>query len=247
MKNIISFIIIFSFFLSIETMAFFPVGKLSADFKSSEELRELYPDITEYSERKENKNILCPFHRMIERSGYYDSAKNSTPAKILISIVKIISAAREFGCKKLGCGAAATAVSTGQNSHLSDLIKGQSQIGHVNITRLHKARGVAHECGLTFEKGGHTVSDIVRAKTLARLKDLSDSKPFVGTLSKEDLMLVKQEICDSQGVKMSLAGRIEVGLIYKYLGGHDRGFIEYDDVRRFLHAQMPLTKSIDGI
>ena len=60
-------------------------------------------------------------------------------------------------------------------------------------------------------------------------------------------MKVKLDICKSQDVKISGPGKLEVELIYAYLGGRDRGFIEYDDVVRFLHAKMPLTKSVSGL
>jgi hypothetical protein len=152
-----------------------------------------------------------------------------------------------FGCKIFGCGSVATLVSTGQLTHGHDLIKGKAKFGYVNITRLHKARGVAHECGLTFDKFGTEVSDSARASTLARFKEISGSNNHPGELSKEDLMLVKKEICKKQGVMITRAGAIEVALIYSYLGGHDRGFIEYDDVARLFHAEMPKVKSLDGI
>lgn len=221
--------------------------EVKKQFKSSKELRNDYPDITDNSTRDENKKILCPFHRLIERAGAYDSAKQSIVGEIIVNIGHLVAATEEFGCKIVGCSTVATAVSTGQQTHLKDTWKGLAKFGHVNVTRLHKARGIAHDCGLTFEKGGVEVSDTRRALSLSKLKAIADANSPSGTLVLTDIEKVKEEICQLEGVKSTVAGRFEMGLIFKYLGGEDRGFIEYTDVERFLHAKMPLTKAVDGI
>lgn len=226
------------------SLSFLSFSTLASDFATSEELRDRYPNITDYSQRAENKKILCPFHRMIERAGLYDN-KNTAKVEnqVIVSISTIVKAAKEFGCKVLGCSAVTTAVSLGQNTHLRDVFNHQSSIGKVNITRLHKARGVAHECGLTFKKGGSEIDNETRSQTLMRLKNLA----IDGRLTQDDLFSVKKKICSEQNVEMTLAGKVEMELIFNYLGGKDRGFIEYEDVERLLHAKMPLTKSIEGI
>lgn len=206
---------------------------LSYSQATSEELREKYPAITEHSTRKENKKILCPFHRMIERAGLYD--KNQS---LLVSIKNIISATKEFGCKSSGCGLISGIASLGQLSDKEERSKGFAKVGMVNIARLHMAKGLAHDCGLTFAKGGTEVSNKVRNSTLNRLKEISS-----GNVSLENLMSVKKEICASQNVEMDKTGEIEVKLIYAYLGGNDRGFVDYEDVVRFLNAEMPLVKA----
>jgi hypothetical protein len=216
-------------------------------YKSSEQLVHDYPSIGEESERKENKTILCPFLRMLHRSGTFDARNPENNSQIMTTIVSLVSAAREFGCDVLACGSVASAVSAGQISHSGDLVSGQARFGIVNLSRLHKARFVAHECGLTFAKGGTTVDDDVRKSTLARMKEISDASSNPGELRKEDLMKVKLEICTKQNVEMSLPGEVEVGLIYSYLGGDDRGFIEYEDVVRLFHAEMPKTKIVKGL
>jgi hypothetical protein len=213
-----------------------------AKYPSSEDLRTKYPSIEEGAQRAEKKEILCPFWRLIERSGTLDAINTSKNSDVVISIRKLVAKATEFGCKWIECGAVATLVSGGQMTH-----PGTTRLLSVNISQLHKAKGVAHECGYTFEKGGKKVSDAKRAQTLSRLKKIADQNSASGTLSKEDLMSVKLEICKEQGVTITKAGSVEVGLIYSFLGGKDRGFIDYDDVERFFHAQMPLTKSIDKI
>lgn len=220
----------------------FSISTIKAEgFLTSEQLIDRYPDIASYSERPENKKILCPFHRMLERSGVYDNSKKDN--QIIVGIYKIVKAARTFGCKIAGCSLAATIASSGQTTYLKDVIKGHAMAGKVNVTALHKARGLAHDCGLTFAKGGTEVDDQVRANTLKRLEELSVD----GKLTEDNLFTVKQEICDSQEVEMSFGGKVEVGLIYTYLGGHDRGYIEYTDVEKFLHASMPDTISKEGV
>jgi hypothetical protein len=228
--------------LAIILTAIFTSNLLHAKYPTSEDLRTKYPTIEDGSERLEKKEILCPFWRLIERSGTLDAINKSKNSDVIISIKNIVSKAREFGCKWIECGAVATLVSGGQLTH-----SGTTKLFSVNISKLHRAAGVAHECGYTFEKGGKKVSDKQRAQTLSRLKKISDNNSATGTLSKEDLMSVKLQICKEQGVKISKAGSIEVGLIYSFLGGKDRGFIEYDDVVRFFHAEMPLTKAINKI
>lgn len=213
-----------------------------AQYPTSEDLIEKYPNISEASQRAEKKEILCPFWRLIERSGALDAVDRARSSDVMISIRQLTRKAQEFGCKWIECGAVGSLVSGGQLTHI-----GVTSPLHVNISKLHKARGVAHECGLTFEKGGTKVSEVQRATTLARLKKLSDAKNVPGILHEEDLMKVKLQICQEQGVKITKAGSLEVGLIYSFLGGKDRGFIEYEDVVRFFHAEMPKTKAINKI
>lgn len=216
-------------------------------FKSSKELRNDYPNIDDGSTRAENKKILCPFHRLMERAGKYDNLPASFADQIIVKVSTLVAAAEEFGCKVAGCKTVAHTVAVGQNTSLSDRAKKYAQFGKVNVTRLHKARGIAHDCGLTFEKGGVEVSDKRRDLSLSKLKALSLANSPAGTLVLSDIQKVKQEICDLEGVKSTFAGRFEMELIFKYLGGEDRGFIEYSDVERFLHAKMPLTKAVEGI
>lgn len=210
--------------------------------KTSEELRTQFPNITENSTRPENKKILCPFHRMLERAGLYDEKVKSNSPEIFVDIPTISSAAQTFGCQKEGCGPIALIASLGQLSYPRDVTEGKVKWGQVNITRLYHARGLAHDCGLTFAKGGKEINDEVRAKTLQHLKDISSAvAPY--TLSLDALMYVKKEICAEQGVEITKAGIVEVNLIYEYLGGKERGFVEYGDVEKFLNAEMPLFKS----
>ncbi|RZA23947.1 MAG: hypothetical protein EOP10_11325 [Proteobacteria bacterium] len=177
-----------------------------------------YPGMDEGSTKPENKKILCPFHRMLERAGLYDSSKKEQSA-LTVSIIKIATIAQEFSCKFTSCGVVATAVSAGQLTTFT------SKLAHVNLEALHKAPGVSHECGLGFAKGGSEVSDAHRAATLAKL----------------NLQTVKEGICKEQSVKNTFAGETEVKLIFAFLGGVDRGFIDYSDVELFFHAELPKT------
>jgi hypothetical protein len=194
------------------------------------DLLKTYPSVRE-GVRPENPKILCPFHRLLERTGMYDSSRSLRDG-IRVAVSLISNLASEFGCSKLSCGAVAAAVSAGQ------VTQGTSSLGRVNVEALHTAAGIAHDCGLTFEKGGHEVSDRVRDRTLNELKTLADSN---GQLTLEDLRQVQRNRCNEQGVKPSTAGLLEGELIYTFLGGNDRGSISYDDVVLFLHAQLPGT------
>lgn len=225
----------YSFLLTASALTF-PMAKASGEVTKPsgfelprEVLAAKYPSIEEGSLRPENKKILCPFLRMLERAGIYDSDKKEQSA-LAVSIIKITSYAREFGCIIAGCGGVATAVSAGQ------LTQGTTSPGNVNVEALHTAIGIAHECGLTFAKGGTEVSDAVRGQTLAALAQLTDSE---GRLTYDDLETVKLNICEEQGVQNTPAGTVEVGLIYTFLGGNKRGFVDFADVERLFFAELP--------
>jgi hypothetical protein len=230
---------IFSFILIVLSLSY-SVVFAETNYLTSKELRTKYPSIDDGSTRPENRKILCPFWRLIERSGSLDLLNKSGNTDIIISIANIAKKAREFGCKYIECATVASAVSAGQKTYPHT-----TKAFSVNLSKLHKARGIAHDCGLTFEKGGTAVSIKRRAQTLTRLK--TKSVPQQDTLTLDDLMAVKKQICTEENVNITAAGSLEVKLIFSFLGGNDRGFIEYSDVERFLHAKMPLTKAIDKI
>ncbi len=216
-------------------------------FKSSKELRNDYPNIDDDTSRDENRKILCPFHRLMERAGKYDNLPASFQNQVIVKISTLVAAAKEFGCKITGCKTIAHFASLGQNSSLKDRKLDFARLGRVNVTRLHKAKGLAHNCGLTFEKNGVEISNKRRNLTLSKLKKMAQANQPSGTLILSDIQKIKEDICKLENVKSTIAGRFEMKLIFKYLGGDDRGFIEYSDVERFLHAKMPLTKAIEGI
>lgn len=190
-----------------------------------------YPAVEQGSGREENKQVLCPFQRMLVRSGIYDA--EVLPQTVLtVPTQSVTDASFEFGCATSSCGPVATAVSTAQPGSGIDLIS------------LHKAGAISHDCGLTFALGGSEVSDVVRDATLARLQTLADAN---GHLSFADLMTVKNEICDAQGVTANAVERVEVRLIYAYLAGVENGYILLSDVDRFLHATMPVHKTTSWV
>ena len=217
------------------------------DFKTSKELRNDYPNVDDDTSRDENRKILCPFHRLMERAGKYDNLPASLQDQVIVKISTLVTAAREFGCKITGCKTIAHVASLGQNTSLKDRKSDFARLGKVNVTRLHKAKGLAHDCGLTFEKNDIEISDKRRNLTLNKLKKIAQANRPNGTLLLSDIQKTKEEICKLENVKSTIAGRFEMKLIFKYLGGEDRGFVEYSDVERFLHAKMPLTKAIEGI
>lgn len=193
---------------------------------TSDELITQFPSVGPSSTRDENPKILCPFQRMLERSGLYDAELDSD---ITVSTTTVADASETFGCNSSTCGAVANQVAVGQG-----------HAGAIDLEMLHDAGAISHECGLTFANGGTEVSEAVRNSTLARLLELADSE---GHLVYDDLFTVKQEICAAQGVNRTAAGTLETKLIFAYLGGVENGFITYTDVERFLHAEMPETKT----
>ncbi|RYZ55525.1 MAG: hypothetical protein EOP07_14065 [Proteobacteria bacterium] len=226
--------------LTISALSLFLLFPMNASSKAAdrEELVSRYPGLEDKNLRPENPKIICPFHRLLERAGLYDSAKDS-PGPLLVSILKITNIAREFGCDVLQCGTVATAVSGGQ------VVTRTSYFNDVNLESLHTALGVSHDCGLAFAKGGTEVNASHRARTLSALAERQDAN---GRLQYEDLVAVKEGICAEQGVRNTFAGKTEMKLIYSFLGGKKRGYIDYSDVERFLNAELPLTVDApDGI
>jgi hypothetical protein len=192
------------------------------DAYTSAELTSMYPDISAASTKAEEVEVLCPFQRMLKRSGILDEAieENSFEVKNRT----LTEATEVFGCDSTTCSTAIGYASLAQGNWNS-----------IELNRLHEAGFLSHDCGLTFELGGITVSDTRRDATLDRLAELAVD----GRLVYSDLMTVKQETCDQEGVEMTVGGETEVKLIYAYLGGPEREYIEYSDVDKFLHATMP--------
>lgn len=206
----------------------FVAGCSDAPGPSREQLVAEYPSVEQGSTRQENIEIMCPFVRMLERSGLFDETF-ANQGDLDISTSELTSAAQEFGCAALECGTVAATAAVGQPGGSG-----------VDIERLHEAAGIAHDCGLTFEYGGTQVSDDRRDATIARLGELADEQ---GHLVYDDILQVKLETCDGEGVGITTAGRTETKLIFAYLGGVDNGFVTLDDVSSFLHAEMPSVKT----
>jgi len=204
-------------------------GSVHADPLNRDHLVSKYPGLEEGNGRPENKKILCPFHRMLERAGVYDE-HTGFGGELLVNVFTITAKAKEFGCKIIGCGPVATAVSGGQIATAS------TGFGKVNLAALHRSLGISHECAFTWAKGGNTVSDAQRSTSLARLEALADAE---GRLTLDDLQAVKNQICDEQDVMFTVPGQAEVLLIWTFLGGTDRGYIDIADVDRFFHAELP--------
>ena len=192
------------------------------------EIAEKYPDVEQGSARPENTRVLCPFVRMLERAGLFDDEVGSQPTRTVM-VKSVASAARKFGCATLGCGAIASLVSVGQNSP------------GVDIERLHAAFAISHDCGLTFGSGETEVNQSVRQATLDRLADGG------GNLVFQDIETVKLETCAGQGVEVTRAGKLEMKLIFAYLGGVENGSVPLSDVERLLNATMPEAKTTSWV
>jgi len=214
--------------LLVSTSAF--LTGCGGDTYSAEELTDLYPAIAAGSAVPEEEEILCPFQRMIKRSGLLDDAVEEGTFEVRNST--LTEAAEIFGCSSGACGTFVGYASLAQGNWNT-----------LDMDRLHEAGFLSHDCGLTFELGSITVSDSRRDFTLSRLESIATD----GNLTLENLMSVKQEVCDIENVEMTLGGETEVKLIYAYLGGSERGYVTFSDVDRFLHATMPEYKSSEYI
>lgn len=194
-------------------------------------LVDKFPSVEEGSSREENLKILCPFQRMLERSGIYDAAVQGQ-AILNPSVNAVKDASEVFGCATNSCGVVANLIGIEQSG------------SGIDLERLHQAGSTSHDCGLTFDLNGSTVSDTVRTTTLDRLWQLADAE---GKLVYDNLLTVKTEICTAQGVTMSDAGETEIKLIFAYLGGVDNGSIAHSDVGNLLNATMPVIKTAQWI
>jgi len=201
------------------------------DTYTADELKEVFPAIAQKGGVAEDKAVLCPFQRMLKRSGILDNDLDEGSYEIRNKV--LTEAAEVFGCSSGSCGTAIGYASLAQGNWNT-----------LDMNRLHEAGFLSHECGLTFELGGITVSDTQRSATLARLEGLAGDQ---GRLSFDDLMVTKQEICALQNVEITVGGETEVKLIYAYLGGTERGYVTYSDVDKFLHATMPDFKASGDI
>ena len=215
------------------------------DAPSSEELRDDYPDLE--SARAGNRLILCPFLRMLERSGRIDEADDNTDEDQSIQTRDLKQAADDFGCDTTtACGPVIDTVCAGQTvtDGFSWAWFNPFRSKEVDLERLWDAPPISHDCGFTFAKGkgDEGVSDERLASTLAKLAGRADEN---GQLVYQDILDTKNEICDEENVDITAAGLTEAKLIFAYLGGVERGFVDYDDVEGFLQvdSQMPLTKA----
>ena len=213
---------------------------------TSEELRDAYPDLE--STRAGNPLILCPFVRMLERSGRFDETNDGDQEKIINNLV-FKKAADEFGCDSAtACGPVISTVSAGQKFTGGDFVDWINPFKSVDLERLWDAPPISHDCGFTFEKGegDEGVSATRLASTFARLAARVDSE---GHLEFSDLLSVKNDICDEEDVDITIFGEIETRLIFAYLGGVERGYVEYSDVEGFLQVDtlMPQTKAEKSI
>eukprot|EP00594_Rhizosolenia_setigera_P019317 CAMPEP_0178956392 /NCGR_PEP_ID=MMETSP0789-20121207/10220_1 /TAXON_ID=3005 /ORGANISM="Rhizosolenia setigera, Strain CCMP 1694" /LENGTH=254 /DNA_ID=CAMNT_0020638299 /DNA_START=76 /DNA_END=840 /DNA_ORIENTATION=+ len=191
------------------------------------ELLEVYPDILS-DEPPENKNILCPFVRLVERYGLIGN--DFMPDQV--TFTKCLSAIR-----LLGTVPNAELTGFGVLISVSQTFQFLSWPGFVNMEALHKT-AISHDCGFQFAKSATATDDEYRNSTLSKLADLADDD---GHLSFDDIAEVKYAICEEQGVdEITYFGEGEMSLLYSFLGGAVRGYVEYSDVERFLYSKFPM-------
>lgn len=204
-----------------------------SDPMTQAELAMSYPAAAGLTERAENPKIMCPFVRMLERSGLLDSELGTASTDSTVKAGTLTAAAETFGCASGSCGTIANIVGLPQGN-----------FGQVDLHRLWDAGFLSHDCGLTFAKGATEITPEVRQQTLDRLRVLAGDS---GRLNFSHLEQVKLEICEAQGVSATTAGMTEVKLIFAYLGGVDNGSIAYSDVERLLNATLPETKTTQWV
>ena len=58
--------------------------------------------------------------------------------------------------------------------------------------------------------------------------------------------MILLERCKEDGVEISFPGTVEIQIIWNYLNGGERGYVDYKDVERLLNAVMPkmITKKL---
>jgi len=201
------------------------------DAPLSEELVLAHPSVSADSVRPENLKVMCPFIRMLERSGLLDEELAASDTNT-VTKKTLTDAAYDFGCGSFECGGVIAITSSNQDST------------GVDIERLHDAKSVSHDCGLTFGLGDTEVNVAVRQSTLDSFAALADSE---GNLVYSDLETVKLDICAAQGVEMTSTGELELKLMFAYLGGVENGSIPLSGVVSLLHATMPDNKTTEWV
>jgi hypothetical protein len=220
---------------------------------TAEELKERHPDLT--SDRVGNAAILCPFVRMLERSGALDDLDNlSDDGGLVFDARDLYAPVNEFG---LECDLA-TLVPWGTGLGQEQTVTGPADILFAilnpfktvepDLERLFEvdapSLGNPTECGLNFEGNGASGwSETRYSQTISKLEAKADAD---GHLSYEDLLNTKIETCEELGME-PFDG--DMKLMYNYLGGLDRGYIDITDVANFIKEspEMPSVKAIAQI
>lgn len=92
------------------------ISNVGATPLNSKELIEKYPSIRRDSKRPEDKKILCPYLRLIERSGLFDSEKLKNEPELIVSLRKLLSGVKDFGLRYFAGKTAATVASIGKST-----------------------------------------------------------------------------------------------------------------------------------
>lgn len=213
---------------------------------TSDELMTAYPKLE--SNRTGNPYILCPFLRMLERSGRLDTVQKGD-SNYTVDNNDLKAAAEDFGCDSLtACGPVIDLVSSGQRGNTGVWqwlsVLNPFDTPTVDLERLWDAPPVSHECGLTYEGGlgNMGVSEARLNSTMTKFALRMDAN---ATLTLQDVVDVKLETCADEGINWTPAGEVEAHLLFAYLGGVERGYVDYYDVERFLQVDntVPSTKA----
>lgn len=220
----------------------------------------------------EDKRIICPFMRILKRSGLLEEeiAKNlkapwAKDAVFPVSVLKLIGFTNQLGCQGIACAAVAEQAAMSQNKNwpaltvdIGKLFAAPPRDQYKNRAKQQRA---SHDCGFTFQFGDESVNDEVRSATLSRFKAIAEQNQ--GQIKLADIVQVKKEMCKrdyaiyqgsglnafspvddkNQTLLADASDKVEVSLIWIYLGGVDNGFIRAPDLDRFFHASFPAHKT----
>lgn len=176
--------------------------------------------------------IMCPMMRLLRRNNMLSESRWD-PHYSIPSIVRALTT-------NLGLSVPGRAAMLGLTKGISagQVATRSSLPGFVNMHQLHRAVGVSHASGYTFERNSTHVSTEALAATMTSLRALEDEN---GHLTFENLQFVKLEIAQQRGVRISIPSGLETGFIWTFCGGATRGYVETGDVERFLTGHLPLT------
>lgn len=229
-----------------------------------EELITQHP-VLDRDQPAEEKRIICPFLRMLQRTGLFKEnaqenlAKSKNPEAVMpITLSVLERIVQKFGlvvpAAAFGSPAGVAAAQQGRNQ--ADMTDNDT----VDIGRLTEAPSISHNCGFNFLLNAKSISDEARNASLASLKASAKDNRILFS----DLEKTKAEACardyalylkdpsqplinpidkEKNTLGLTMTDHFELALLFMYLGGADNGYILYSDIELFFHGKMPANKT----
>ncbi len=207
-------------------------GKVSAIFggeSSALETRAATQDMID--------SVACPFWKRIVASGDLNPYINDSN-EIVVPILTLVNKAKQFGLGRVEALAVASLVSTGQLVGV-----GINNFGKVNLSKLHLAKGVAHDDGFAFKPGSGIYDKEHLSETISYLNLNSTN----GKISYATLARRKQEVADNLSIDVSSASIVENKLLFAYLGGIENDGVMVSDIDKFFRGEEPATITTNEI